>query len=160
MKTLKIKFNLIEKVKGRDFLLRQEWLERECQEVHEISFSEDEGRKALEDKLNLDICGVLKTTLEKNKDRLRTGTHYITATVKLEEDNKDVGFVIRHFDQTLSAFFAYLLSILSQKSVPITPKRVAIMLQFFWIKAIISIIFEILPVVVGTIHNAHSAALL
>ncbi|TYA48463.1 hypothetical protein [Aggregatibacter actinomycetemcomitans] len=103
MKTLKIKFNLIEKVKGRDFLLRQEWLERECQEVHEISFSEYEGRKALEDKLNLDICGVLKTTLEKNKDRLRTGTHYITATVKLEEDNKDVGFVIRHFDQTLHA---------------------------------------------------------
>ncbi|AAP95119.1 hypothetical protein HD_0119 [[Haemophilus] ducreyi 35000HP] len=54
----------------------------------------------------------------------------------------------------MSLFLAYLLSIFSQNSVPITPNTVAIMLQFFWINIIISIIFDCLRGPVGNKYNA------
>lgn len=104
MNTLKIKFRLREKVKGRHpVVVRQEHIDNFFYNPFSFEF-EDDDVIGLKEKLNafrnephFDLL------ITRKIDELRKGYFYITATVMLERDGEDVGFVCQHIDNTLHA---------------------------------------------------------
>ena len=104
MNTLKIKFNLREKVKGRHpVAVLQEHIDNLFYDPFNFEF-EDGDIIGLKEKLNaFSNDPYFESIIPRKIDELRKGYFYITATVMLERDGEDVGFVCQHIDSTLHA---------------------------------------------------------
>ncbi|WP_109859680.1 hypothetical protein [Aggregatibacter segnis] len=104
MNTLKIKFDLREKVKGRHpVAVLQEHIDNLFYDPFNFEF-EDGDIIGLKEKLNaFSNDPYFVSIIPRKIDELRKGYFYITATVMLERDGEDVGFVCQHIDSTLHA---------------------------------------------------------